>query len=100
MGMCPELPIAMLACARIGAPHTVVFGGFSANAWSTASTMRRPSLVITQDGAYRRGNEVKLKHAVDEALTLLTVGEERGGLPAHRHAADPCTAAAITGGTS
>jgi len=68
MGMVPELPIAMLACARIGAPHTVVFGGFSANALVDRITDSQAVAVITQDGGYRRGNEVKLKTAVDEAV--------------------------------
>ena len=68
MGMCPALPIAMLACARIGAPHTVVFGGFSANALVDRITDSQACLVITQDGSYRRGAEVRLKPAVDEAL--------------------------------
>jgi acetyl-CoA synthetase len=68
MGMTPELPIAMLACARIGAPHTVVFGGFSANALVDRINDSQAVAVITQDGSYRRGNEVKLKPAVDEAL--------------------------------
>jgi len=68
MGMCPALPIAMLACARIGAPHTVIFGGFSANALVDRITDSQASLVITQDGSYRRGAEVKLKPAVDEAV--------------------------------
>ncbi len=68
MGMCPALPIAMLACARIGAPHTIVFGGFSANALVDRITDSQASMVITQDGSYRRGNEVTLKPAVDEAL--------------------------------
>ncbi len=68
MGMCPELPIAMLACARIGAPHSVIFGGFSANALVDRITDQEAVAVITQDGSYRRGGEVKLKPAVDEAL--------------------------------
>jgi len=68
MGMSPALPIAMLACARIGAPHTVIFGGFSANALVDRITDSQASLVITQDGSYRRGAEVKLKPAVDEAV--------------------------------
>jgi acetyl-CoA synthetase len=68
MGMCPALPIAMLACARLGAPHTVVFGGFSANALVDRINDSQASMVITQDGSYRRGGEVKLKPAVDEAL--------------------------------
>jgi acetyl-CoA synthetase len=68
MGMSPELPIAMLACARIGAPHSVVFGGFSAQALVDRITDQEAAVVITQDGSYRRGSEVKLKAAVDEAL--------------------------------
>jgi acetyl-CoA synthetase len=68
MGMCPALPIAMLACARIGAPHTVIFGGFSANSLVDRITDSQASMVITQDGTYRRGNEVKLKAVVDEAV--------------------------------
>ena len=68
MGMCPELPIAMLACARIGAPHSVIFGGFSANALVDRITDQEAVAVITQDGSYRRGGEVKLKAAVDEAM--------------------------------
>jgi acetyl-CoA synthetase len=68
MGMCPELPVAMLACARIGAVHSVIFGGFSANALVDRITDQEAIAVITQDGSYRRGSEVKLKPAVDEAL--------------------------------
>jgi acetyl-CoA synthetase len=68
MGMTPELPIAMLACARIGAPHSIIFGGFSAHALIDRITDSQAVTVITQDGAWRRGNELKLKPAVDEAL--------------------------------
>ncbi len=68
MGMTPELPIAMLACARIGAPHTVVFGGFSSNALIDRIHDSQASMVVTQDGSYRRGSEVKLFPAVEEAL--------------------------------
>jgi acetyl-CoA synthetase len=68
MGMTPELPVAMLACARIGAPHTVVFGGFSSNALIDRIHDSQASAVITQDGSYRRGGEVKLFPAVEEAL--------------------------------
>ncbi|ABF42521.1 acetyl-coenzyme A synthetase [Candidatus Koribacter versatilis Ellin345] len=68
MGMVPELPVAMLACARIGATHSVIFGGFSANALVDRITDQQAVAVITQDGSWRRGNEVKLKVAVDEAL--------------------------------
>ena len=68
MGMCPALAIALLACARIGAPHTVIFGGFSAHALVDRINDSQASCVITQDGSYRRGTEIKLKPAVDEAL--------------------------------
>jgi acetyl-CoA synthetase len=68
MGMTPELPIAMLACARIGAPHSIVFGGFSANALVDRIHDSQAVAVITQDGSYRRGAEVKLFPAVEEAL--------------------------------
>ena len=68
MGMSPELAIALLACARIGAPHTVVFGGFSSQALVDRITDAEAVCVLTQDGSYRRGAEVKLKPAVDEAL--------------------------------
>ena len=68
MGMTPELPIAMLACARIGAPHSIVFGGFSANALVDRIHDSHAVAVVTQDGSYRRGTEVKLFPAVEEAL--------------------------------
>ncbi|HKF57497.1 MAG TPA: acetate--CoA ligase, partial [Blastocatellia bacterium] len=68
MGMTPELPIAMLACARIGATHSIIFGGFSANALVDRINDAQAVTVITQDASYRRGAEVPLKAAVDEAL--------------------------------
>ena len=68
MGMTPELPVAMLACARIGAPHSIVFGGFSSNALIDRIHDSQAVAVITQDGSYRRGAEVKLFPAVEEAL--------------------------------
>jgi len=69
MGMCPELAIALLACARIGAIHSVVFGGFAAHAIADRVNDSECVVVITQDSSYRRGTEVKLKSIVDEALT-------------------------------
>ncbi len=69
MPMIPELPIAMLACARLGVTHSVVFGGFSAEALKARIQDLGATLVITADGGWRRGKEVKLKPAVDEALT-------------------------------
>ena len=69
MGMVPELPVAMLACARIGAVHSVIFGGFSANAIVDRVNDQQAIAIVTQDGSYRRGTEVKLKDTVDEAVT-------------------------------
>jgi len=68
MPMVPELPIALLACARLGIIHSAVFGGFSAEALKTRIQDLDASLVITADGGWRRGKEVRLKDAVDEAL--------------------------------
>ncbi|SFC60464.1 acetate--CoA ligase [Streptomyces aidingensis] len=69
MPMIPETAVAMLACARIGAPHSVVFGGFSADALATRIEDADARVVITADGGYRRGKPSGLKGAVDEALT-------------------------------
>jgi acetyl-CoA synthetase len=66
--MIPEAVVAMLACARIGAPHTVVFGGFSSDALYSRVIDCGVKFVITADGGYRRGNASPLKPAVDEAL--------------------------------
>jgi acetyl-CoA synthetase len=68
--MIPEAVVSMLACARIGAPHSVVFGGFSATALQSRIDDASAKLVITADGGYRRGNPSALKPAVDEALEL------------------------------
>ena len=69
MGMSPELAIALLACARIGAVHSVIFGGFAAHALVDRINDSACVALITQDGSYRRGSEVKLKAIADEALT-------------------------------
>jgi acetyl-CoA synthetase len=68
MPMIPELPIAMLACARIGATHSVIFGGFSAEAVADRNNDAQARMVITADGGWRRGKIVPLKHNVDAAL--------------------------------
>jgi len=68
MGMVPELAIAMLACARIGAVHSVIFGGFSANAIVDRVNDQKATVVVTQDFANRRGAQFPLKGTVDEAL--------------------------------
>ncbi len=85
MGMVPELPIAMLACARLGLVHSVVFGGFSAEALSSRIIDAQARLVITQDGAWRAGNVVPLKAnsdlavrdtpSVEHVIVLKRVGE-------------------------
>jgi len=69
LGMVPELPIAMLACARIGAPHSVVFGGFSAESLRDRINDAQAKVLITADGAWRRGQVVPLKANADEAVT-------------------------------
>ncbi len=68
MPMIPELAIAMLACARIGAPHSIIFGGFSAEAVAERNNDAEAKLVVTADAGWRRGKEVPLKAAVDESL--------------------------------
>jgi acetyl-CoA synthetase len=68
MGMVPELPIALLACARIGAPHSVVFGGFAPESLRDRINDCKAKVVITADGGYRRGGLVPLKKNTDEAL--------------------------------
>jgi acetyl-CoA synthetase len=77
--MIPEAAIAMLACARIGAAHSVVFGGFSAESLRDRINDAGAKLLVTADGGYRRGGVVALKRAADEAL------DEEGGCPTIQH---------------
>jgi acetyl-CoA synthetase len=87
----PELAIAMLACARIGAVHSVVFGGFSAESLRDRINDARARVLVTADGGYRRGQIVPLKNMADEALRdtpsithVVVVQRERGGdFPVH-----------------
>jgi acetyl-CoA synthetase len=88
LGMIPELPIAMLACTRLGAPHTVVFGGFSADSLSDRMNDMGCEVLVTQDEAWRRGGRVPLKRTADEALlaapgvrTCLVVRRTGGDVP-------------------
>jgi acetyl-CoA synthetase len=88
MGMIPELPVAMLACTRLGAPHTVVFGGFSADSLSGRMNDMGCEVLITQDEAWRRGSAVPLKRTADEAMadapgvgTCLVVRRTGGDVP-------------------
>ncbi len=68
MGMVPDLAVAMLACTRLGAPHTVIFGGFSADSLSARMNDMGCEVLITQDEAWRRGSTVPLKRIADEAM--------------------------------
>jgi acetyl-CoA synthetase len=68
MGMIPELAIAVLACARIGAIHSVIFGGFSAQSIADRLTDAQATFIITCDGAYRGNKEISLKNVIDDAL--------------------------------
>ncbi len=68
LGMIPELPVAMLACARIGAVHSVVFGGFSADALRDRINDAQAKVLVTADGGWRRGQVVPLKENADHAL--------------------------------
>jgi acetyl-CoA synthetase len=77
MGMVPELAIAMLACARIGAAHSVIFGGFSAQAIVDRAIDADSRILITCDGAWRRGTIVPLKNNVDDACAQLATAKHR-----------------------
>jgi acetyl-CoA synthetase len=84
----PELPIAMLACARIGAAHTVVFGGFSSEALRDRIRDAQAKVLVTADGGFRRGNQIPLKQFADEALKECpsirhVVIVKRGEFPLH-----------------
>jgi len=96
MPMVPELPVAMLACARIGAPHSVVFAGFAADALATRMERADSEYLVTCDGYYRRGTAFNLKskadnallevnHDVRETVVVDRLGDEMGHhLPAHQ----------------
>ena len=88
MPMIPELAIAMLACARLGATHSIIFGGFSADAVADRNNDAQAKLIITADGSWRRGKEILLKQAVDDSLekspsVQRVVVVRRTGTPVH-----------------
>src|SRR5688572_16458833 len=70
MGMIPELAIAVLACARIGAIHSVIFGGFSAQSIADRLQDAKAEFIITCDGAFRGGKDISLKNVIDDALVV------------------------------
>ena len=84
MPMIPEAAVAMLACTRIGATHTVVFGGFSAEALRDRINDCGAKLCITADGGWRRGKSVPLKANVDRALAAVADDQERASSPSAR----------------
>ncbi len=91
MPLIPELAISMLACTRIGATHSVIFGGFSSSALVDRINDAQCKMIVTADGGWRRGTEVKLKAAVDEALKQTPtikacVVVQRTGTPLHMEA--------------
>jgi acetyl-CoA synthetase len=73
--MVPELPIAMLACARIGAIHTVIFSGFSATSLRDRIDDSKSKVIVTADVGYRRGNSINLKEIIDDAINKLSFVE-------------------------
>ncbi len=77
MGMIPELTIAILACARIGAAHSVIFGGFSAQAIADRVEDAKSKVIVTCDGAWRRGKVVPLKENVDQAIEILKQSKKK-----------------------
>ncbi len=86
--MIPELVIAMLACARIGATHSIIFGGFSSDAVADRNNDAQAKVIITADAGWRRGKEIPLKAAVDESLkkspsVQKVVVVRRAGVPVH-----------------
>ena len=99
--MTPELPIAMLACARIGAPHTVVFGGFSSNALvDSHSRFAGCCCPHPRQRVHRRGAGVKLFPAVEEASQIVPVSKERCRLQAHRDCNKHAVGPRCIGGTN
>ena len=82
--MIPEVAVAMLACARIGAPHNVVFGGFSPEAVKERMEFSEAKALITVDGARRKGKTAPIKPAVDEFLGEVAVDRDGDRGPQHR----------------
>ena len=90
--MIPEVVVAMLACARIGAPHNVVFGGFAPEAVRERMEVSDAKALITVDGARRKGKTAPVKAAVDEVMGDLESLEHDRRRAAHRHRRARCSA--------
>ena len=99
MPLVPELAIALLACARIGAPHTVIFGGFSSEALAGRIQDCQAKVLVTADGGYRRGKIVPLKEHADGAAALARPSPRSSSI-AGPATTSPWRRAATTGGTS
>ena len=99
MPMVPELAIAMLACARIGAVHSVIFGGFSSEAIADRNNDAQAKLQITADYGWRRGQQLPLKQNVDEALAKSPSVQEMRRAPPHRRAGRHASRPRSSGGT-
>ena len=97
MGRVPEIAIAMLACAKVGAPHSVVYGGFSEQALASRIEDAQSQVLITCDGAWLRGKIVPLKDTVDEAVHALAGGGDCHRSQAHRCTISTWSRGAITG---
>ena len=100
MPMIPETVVAMLACARLGAPHSVIFGGFSAEALAGRILDADARIVITADGGYRRGRRPPLKVNVDEALRAVPGRPQRARGPPDRPGRGLGRRAGTSGGTT
>ena len=98
--MIPEAAVAMLACARIGAAHSVVFGGFSANSLRDRINDAEAKVLITADGGYRRGDILPLKPVADEALADTPTHHRRRRRASRRQRRRRWSTAVITGTTS
>ena len=100
MPMIPEAAVAMLACARIGAPHSVVFGGFSSQSLADRINDAEAKVLVTADGGYRRGEVFPLKPAADEALEPTPDDRARRGRAARRQRGRRWSRVATTGTTT
>ena len=100
MPMIPELPVAMLACTRIGAAHSVIFGGFSPDSIVDRVNDAECKVIITADGGFRKGAASPLKPNVDVAVEPVPVGHRRRGRAAHRGRRRRWSRDATTGTTS